>query len=606
MSHVRALAITTIATLSAIAAGCGPRAPAASPRVLPATASSTIVLAGVVRDPAGAPVAGAEVSLLGPTALRAHQASDAAGRFSFTAPPGTWALSAHVGSRPDTFGGFLEETMFRDDRTDVVITLGAGPGVSVEAPVVGIAPGTFVLVTRYSEVSGDQFAVQVDAAGRLAARLPPADRYGVEGLEAEQLVHGVLTREGDRATGEVRAIDLGDPPAGVMAWLAEAAAPLTSVLPGQGFDDLAPFAAMIGSARVVGLGEATHGTREFFQLKHRLIEYLVARLGFTVVAFEGSAAHARATNDYVMGRTDDLAAALNGFFAVYQTEEVVALLDWLRAWNLDPDHLNKVTFAGFDMQQPAAALAHLEAVLTKVAPALVAHVPGLAEGDGGEAPAILAEALARHRTAWTRQLGREEVRDALHDLTLLAQFREFFRIGRDFVAGNAMRDRAMAQNVEWLLAESPPGTRIALWAHNAHVGFELYGQASMGHHLRRSLGADYYALGLTFGQGSFQATEVEGAVMREFTVGPPVPGALALPLAATSPMLLVDLRTATSPAAARWAAAPHLVRGAGAWYQPSPFGYDAIEIPADLYDGLAFVDRTTRARPLPGVASDLP
>ena len=74
-----------------------------------------------------------------------------------------------------------------------------------------------------------------------------------------------------------------DSPAGeeVVAWLKANAMPLASAEPGSGFGDLAALRDVIGDARIVSLGKATHGTREFFQLKHRLIEYCVAELGFT-------------------------------------------------------------------------------------------------------------------------------------------------------------------------------------------------------------------------------------------------------------------------------------------------------------------------------------
>lgn len=59
-------------------------------------------------------------------------------------------------------------------------------------------------------------------------------------------------------------------------WLRKQAIPLTTAEPGSGFDDLRPLKRMIGKARVVALGEPTHGSREVFQMKHRLLEYLAS------------------------------------------------------------------------------------------------------------------------------------------------------------------------------------------------------------------------------------------------------------------------------------------------------------------------------------------
>ena len=69
-----------------------------------------------------------------------------------------------------------------------------------------------------------------------------------------------------------------------LAWMRASAIPLATVKAANGLADLEPLRALIVDARIVSLGEATHATREFFQLKHRLLEFCVAELGFTVFA----------------------------------------------------------------------------------------------------------------------------------------------------------------------------------------------------------------------------------------------------------------------------------------------------------------------------------
>ena len=64
----------------------------------------------------------------------------------------------------------------------------------------------------------------------------------------------------------------------VIAWLGENAIPVKSVVAGNGFDDLQPLKDILKDVRLVGLGEATHGTREFFQFKHRLLEFLAQEI----------------------------------------------------------------------------------------------------------------------------------------------------------------------------------------------------------------------------------------------------------------------------------------------------------------------------------------
>jgi hypothetical protein len=83
------------------------------------------------------------------------------------------------------------------------------------------------------------------------------------------------------------------------AWLNSVAKPFSTDAPGSGFDDLAEIGAIVGNARVVAFGEATHGTREFFRMKHRAFEYLVERQGFTHFSIEATMPESRAMDRYV-------------------------------------------------------------------------------------------------------------------------------------------------------------------------------------------------------------------------------------------------------------------------------------------------------------------
>src|SRR5512145_1222218 len=76
--------------------------------------------------------------------------------------------------------------------------------------------------------------------------------------------------------------------AGASAWLRGAAVPFDRVDPADNLDDLEPLRRLVGDARIVSLGEATHGTREFFQMKHRILRFLVERMGFTAFAIEAT------------------------------------------------------------------------------------------------------------------------------------------------------------------------------------------------------------------------------------------------------------------------------------------------------------------------------
>ena len=113
----------------------------------------------------------------------------------------------------------------------------------------------------------------------------------------------------------------------VVAWVRTHAIPLTTVEASNGFTDLQPLKPMIGGARIVSLGEATHGSREIFQLKHRMVEFLASEMGFTIFAIEANMPEAYRVNDYVLNGTGDPAQLLRGvYFWTWDTDEVLTMI----------------------------------------------------------------------------------------------------------------------------------------------------------------------------------------------------------------------------------------------------------------------------------------
>jgi len=138
-------------------------------------------------------------------------------------------------------------------------------------------------------------------------------------------------------------------------WIKANAIPLSTPEAGHGFADMQPLKKLIGDARIVSLGEATHGTREFFQLKHRMLEFLATEMGFTLFSIEANMPEAYKLNDYVLHGNGDPARLIKGmYFWTWNTEEVLAMVKWMRAFN--ESGKGRVEFTGFDMQTPNVAL----------------------------------------------------------------------------------------------------------------------------------------------------------------------------------------------------------------------------------------------------------
>lgn len=132
-------------------------------------------------------------------------------------------------------------------------------------------------------------------------------------------------------------------------------------------------------------------------MKHRLLEYLVERKGFSIFAIEGNMPEAYRLNEYVIdGRGDPKALIAGMYFWTWQTQEVLAMVEWMRAWNeRNPPEGGRprLQFTGFDMQTPDVAWAIARTYLA-------AHAPDLAENRGD----LLADVRA------VRERGRREDR----------------------------------------------------------------------------------------------------------------------------------------------------------------------------------------------------
>jgi len=140
----------------------------------------------------------------------------------------------------------------------------------------------------------------------------------------------------------------------VIEWIAGHAIRLSTVEARHGFSDLQPLKRVIGDARIVELGEATHGSREFFQLKHRMLEFLATEMDFTIFSIEASMPEAYRLNDFVLEGKGDPAQLIKGmYFWTWNTEEVLDMVLWMREFNKSGK--GRVEFTGFDMQYPNVA-----------------------------------------------------------------------------------------------------------------------------------------------------------------------------------------------------------------------------------------------------------
>ena len=338
------------------------------------------------------------------------------------------------------------------------------------------------------------------------------------------------------------------------AWLKSSAHPIKSLEAGHGFLDLEPFGRLVDEdgVRVVGLGEATHGAREFFQLKHRLLEYLAVEKGFRVFILEAGYDVCEAINDYVLYGQGDAASALAGQgFWTWDTVEVLELIQWMRQYNMSQPRGRKVKFYGCDCQSiakgPDVILGYLERVAPhksdeaslilgglatlKILPQTLGKSDGSEDGADTRARADIVTKLyellgylSQNRTPFVRRTSPEELELVLQHLRVCVQYASTLTLIRDPIQMNNSRDLAMAENIEYIITALEPGAKAVVWAHNMHVTTipAVKGSVTMGEHLRMAFGKGYYTLGLTFNQGWFQALDGREIELRigEFSLPP--------------------------------------------------------------------------------------
>lgn len=567
-------------------------------------------VSGTAVGPGGEPAAGAVVAIVATRQAEpsAVVVAGADGAFAVTVPADTYALTA---THP-RWGAAYSPPADVSGRTVRDLRLAAPAEGFLLAGDVRDSTGSALAGAEVhclrSTLRGDLFVGRADGAGRYALRLPPAP-YACRAVAGE--LRSPLV---DVAAGTARQDLLirrpAPAPQAVVDWIRGQAIPLLTPRAGHGFADLAPLRDVVGGARVVALGEATHGTREFFQMKHRLLEYLVSELGFSVFAIEANWPESEAVDEYVRTGRGDPARALAGlYFWTWNTEEVLDLIRWMRQWNAVPGH-RQVRFYGFDMQAGAVSAERLAARLQQIDAALAAEVgPALARlaaDERADAPKVenlaavaavlprIAERLPKPASATDRQ--------ALVDHQYVRVLQQYTELRSDAKGATKLRDRAMADNVRWIADVAEPGSRIVLWAHNWHVANSDEPFPWMGHHLETALGKEYLPVGFLFHHGAFQAMGRvgRGRGLNEFAVGPPPAGALEDTFERAGwPLCLLDLRRLPpSGTVAEWFRSPQSVREIGASFSGEANMARELVLP-DEYEAVIYVETTTRARPNP-------
>ena len=407
----------------------------------------------------------------------------------------------------------------------------------------------------------------------------------------------------------------------VNEWLAHNAVRLQTADPGADPFDLEPLREIVGDARFVLMGEPTHGDRETVRLRHRMVRFLVAEMGFTAVALELPMAETFDVNRYVTtgaGTPEDALAATPVW--VSDVESVADMARWIRGHNDDPATTRPVSLHGFDMQSPERAAQVTLDYLERVDPARAraarlsfGHlaIPFSDPDAGGYRPmeardsdesvqrgvAAAETAFDAQKQSWSAVTGAEDWVLARQHARVLGQWVAANQ--DDGQLYNVMRDRGMAENLSWILEQGGPDARVVVWAHNIHLADFVSDEDTdpvpvAGYNLRRKYGDDVVIFSFHFDRGAFTALDSTDPSLglSPFDVGP-APGATveARFVDAGLEYAMVDLRNLPQDGPVTdWFAGPRPTRFSwGGYDRTAPEDHIDTYVFPEAFDVLAFV-----------------
>jgi len=392
--------------------------------------------------------------------------------------------------------------------------------------------------------------------------------------------------------------------------------------------DLDPLLEQVGDAQLVLVGEASHGTQEFYAWRDQLTRRLVAEQGFSFVAVEGDWPDCRRLHRWVVGEDPaDLEAALRGYDRwptwMWANTAVREAARWLRQHNEDQPPGRRVGFHGLDVYS-------LQRSMREVVAWLRAHEPDLVDAavsaygcfdPFGRDPFDYAAA-----TRWVPETCEDQVVDVLRLLcerraetdgdrfaaeqnaAVVAGAERYYRAA---VRGGAeswnARDVHMADTLDRLLEHQGPGAKGVVWAHNTHVGdaratdMAENGMTNLGQLARERHADDGVVLvGMAAHRGEVVAGRAWGAPSQRVRVPAAREGSLedllhqALP---DQPALLVHPPAYDQP---RWLRTSTDHRAIGVVYDPARerWGNYVPSTVGDRYDALMWFGETTALTPL--------
>jgi len=386
-------------------------------------------------------------------------------------------------------------------------------------------------------------------------------------------------------------------------------------------DELMPLGSLLRDKTVVGMGEATHGTKEFFNMKAKMFKFLATYCGYRIFSIEATYGGTLKVNDYVLyGKGDVLSAMKAMEFWTWDTEEVKDLIEWMRKYNVGKPEKEKLRFYGFDCQSfkgPTDALVDYVKEFDKQG--LDEFLKGLSilndnsrydfwylkQDKSSQQIFARIHGIISFTQKWFHERenlyisgsGKTKYELARHNIEALSQAL-LLKEDSD-IKSYTLRDSCMAQNIKWIY--DLEHEKVFAWAHNGHIGkagqYYFNKDKIMGAYLNDIFGKAYFNIGFVFNKGSFQALNKVGGRLQEFTVPVNKKNTLTNELSlAGNDAFFIDLTSSNNKLFEKSKETYNI----GAVFDPKQpwYIFSQAIIAKQQFDGLIFINTTTCAVPI--------
>jgi len=371
------------------------------------------------------------------------------------------------------------------------------------------------------------------------------------------------------------------------------------------------------NAKVFGFGEASHNTKEFFDIKAKFFKHLVKTQGVKIFIMEESYQAESGINEWISGGNGNIKTIAKNFnIPFWQRYEIVNLLQWMRSYNSDKPKEDQIRFYGMDIQIGKNINQEIRDYLDTNKITIDKKLLTLADSCSNK------KIDFRKKDSWWKikipklkalkqqiqniKTENEEHKSLIRSLNYLISYTEYASLVKDeYPKSTEFRDLKMFKNVKFIVENESKNGKAFIWAHNEHINKrEMYYTGSniinLGRHLKDYYKEDYYSVGFDFGTGKINGFVIDrkkGNHLKTYHIEKPFKKTYAKTLMLINKdIYFIDFQKAIESDSSNFFSKKNkhlLIAGGG--YQPKPLHRIMIsKIYTETYDGLIFVKEISK------------